>query len=138
MLEQVMRHIRNYFVLPGGIHENTYAIEGGGISLPFLDDGQYFRICGSIFNDGVYQYPASGLIDERFTGTVWVLAVPRSFLDVVGEIEAYEKQTGGASSPYLSESFAGYSYTRVTNSQTGQVATWKEIFRSRLNEWRKL
>ena len=56
MLEQVLMHLKNWFLVPGGIHEGTYTIEDGGITLPFLAKGQYFRICGSVFNDGLHQY----------------------------------------------------------------------------------
>ena len=75
MLEQVLMHLKNWFLVPGGIHEGTYTIEDGGITLPFLANGQYFRICGSVFNDGLHQYPAGDLKTETFDGTVWALAV---------------------------------------------------------------
>ena len=76
MLEQVLMHLKNWFLVPGGIHEGTYTIEDGGITLPFLENGQYFRICGSVFNDGLHQYPVSDLKAETFDGAVWALAVP--------------------------------------------------------------
>lgn len=138
MLDEVMRHLRNYFIVPDGVHNGTYNIEGGEISLPFLSAGQYFKIEGSVFNDGVYRYPASGLIDEVFIGSVWALAVPKSFLQTVQDIETYVEKTGSVPSVYQSESFAGYSYSRAVNTQTGQAVTWKDVFRSRLNQWRKI
>ena len=139
MLEQVLMHLKNWFLVPGGIHEGTYTIEDGGIALPFLANGQYFRICGSVFNDGLHQYPASDLKAETFDGAVWALAVPQAVIDLAAEIEAWETKNGDASvSPYQSESFGGYSYSKSTDSASGGAVTWQSAFRSRLNAWRNL
>ena len=139
MLEQVLMHLKNWFLVPGGIHEGTYTIEDGGITLPFLANGQYFRICGSVFNDGLHQYPASDLKAETFEGSVWALAVPQAVIDLAAEIEAWQKKNGDASvSPYQSESFGGYSYSKATDSASGGAVTWQSAFRSRLNNYRKL
>ena len=139
MLEQVLMHLKNWFLVPGGIHEGTYTIEDGGITLPFLANGQYFRICGSVFNDGLHQYPDSDLKAETFDGTVWALAVPQAVIDLAAEIEAWQKKNGDASvSPYQSESFGGYSYSKATDSATGGAVTWQSAFRSRLDAWRKI
>ena len=139
MLEQILMHLKNWFLVPGGIHEGTYTIEDGGITLPFLANGQYFRICGSVFNDGLHQYPASDLKSETFEGTVWALAVPQAVIDLASEIEAWEKKNGEAASGiYQSESFGGYSYSKATDSVSGGAVTWQTAFRSRLNAWRKL
>ena len=139
MLEQVLMHLKNRFLVPGGIHEGTYTIEDGGIALPFLANGQYFRICGSVFNDGLHQYPATDLKAETFDGTVWALAVPQAVIDLASEIEAWDKKNGEAASGiYQSESFGGYSYSKATDSATGGAVTWQSAFRSRMNAWRKL
>ena len=139
MLEQVLMHLNNWFLVPGGIHEGTYTIEDGGIALPFLANGQYFRICGSVFNDGLHQYPASDLKAEAFEGTVWALAVPQAVIELASEIEAWQEKNGDASvSPYQSESFGGYSYSKATDSASGGAVTWQSAFRSRLNNYRKL
>ena len=139
MLEQVLMHLKNWFLVPGGIHEGTYTIEDGGITLPFLANGQYFRICGSVFNDGLHQYPASDLKVETFDGTVWALAIPQAVIELAAEIEAWQKKNGDASvSPYQAESFGGYSYSKATDSVSGGAVTWQSAFRSRLNAWRKL
>lgn len=139
MLEQVLMHLKNWFLVPGGIHEGTYTIEDGGITLPFLESGQYFRICGSVFNDGLYKYPVSDLKAETFEGTVWALAVPQAVIELAEEIEAWQKKNGDASvSPYQSESFGGYQYSKATDSASGGAVTWQTAFRSRLSAWRKL
>ena len=139
MLEQVLMHLKNWFLVPGGIHEGTYTIEDGGITLPFLANGQYFRICGSVFNDGLHLYPASDLKAETFDGAVWALAVPQAVIDLSTEIESWQTKNGDASvSPYQSESFGGYQYSKATDSASGGAVTWQSAFRSRLSAWRKL
>ena len=139
MLEQVLMHLKNWFLVPGGIHEGTYTIEDGGITLPFLENGQYFRIVGSVFNDGLHQYPANDLKSETFEGNVWALAVPQAVIELAYEIESWQTKNGDASvSPYQSESFGGYQYSKATDSASGGAVTWQSAFRSRLSAWRKL
>ena len=139
MLEQVLMHLKNWFFFFFFIHEGTYTIEDGGITLPFLANGQYFRICGSVFNDGLHQYPAGDLKTETFDGTVWALAVPQAVIDLASEIEAWQKKNGDASvSPYQSESFGGYSYSKATDAETGGAVTWQSAFKQQLSAWRKL
>lgn len=136
MLEKLLRHLRNWFVVPNGIQTGKFTIERGSIALPFLIEGQYFRIVGSILNDGVYQYPATRLRNETFTGAIWPLAIPAEIVELAEEISAWNEKN--AVSPFTSESFGGYSYTKATNGASGLPVTWQDVFRSRLNPWRKL
>lgn len=139
MLEQVLMNIRNWFPVKGGIHSGTFTIKDGGITLPFLADGQYFRIVGSVFNDGLHQYPAIDLTDETFTGSVWALAVPKAVIDLADEIQKWkEKNADALSSPYSSESFGGYSYSKATDAETGGAVTWQSAFKQQLSAWRKI
>ena len=138
MLEQVLMNIRNWFTVKGGIYSGTFTIEDGGITLPFLANGQYFRICGSVFNDGLHQYPEDDLVDETFNGTIWALAIPKAVIDLADEICKWQEKNGEAASGiYQSESFGGYQYSKQTESDGGQVTVWS-VFRKRLNQWRKL
>ena len=138
MLENVLRHLNNWFLVE--IREGTFTVENGSIALPFLQTNQYFRICGSVFNDGLHLYPAVDLTDETFTGTVWALAVPKAVVSLSEDIAAWEEKNGEAvASPYQSESFGGYSYTkRSAGSDSGTLNGWQDAFRGRLNDWRKL
>lgn len=139
MLEQVLTHIHNWFqvdIIPG-----TFAIEDGEIELPFLQEGQYFRICGSVFNDGLHLYsPAMELLqDETFDGAVWALAVPKAVVELADEITTWEKKYAEVSmGPYSSESKADYSYSKAVDAHTGGPVTWQSAFRARLNPYRKL
>lgn len=133
MLEQVLAHLRNWFV--SDIYRGEFTITEGSITLPSLLDGQYFRIIGSTLNDGVYRNgDKADLKDETFRGVVWALAVPPALLRLVERIEEWEKKYAGAeNSPYTSESFGGYSYTK-----NAAASSWQGAFRAELNEWRKI
>lgn len=136
MLTEVCAEIRNYFVKE--IHEGTFEIVGGKIvPLDFLQEGQYFRIVGSVFNDGVHQYPAGGLADEIFEGAVWALAIPPALIALTEKIKTYCQKYESEASPYTSESFGGYTYTKATDGN-GNPASWKKVFSPRLNKWRKI
>ena len=139
MLEQVLMNIRNWFPVKGGIYSGTFTIKDGGITLPFLADGQYFRICGSVFNDGLHQYPATDLVDEEFSGAIWALAIPPAVVDLANEISEWQKKNGEAASGiYQSESFGGYSYSKATDSVSGGAVTWQSAFKKQLSAWRKI
>ena len=138
MLTELLAEIRNYFEVPNGRHFGKFTISGGSIApLDFLQEGQHFRIVGSVFNDGVYQYPTTSLTDEVFEGAVWAMALPPSLIALTAEIDEYNKSDAGKASPYVSESFGGYAYTKATDANGAPIG-WKKAFASRLNRWRKL
>jgi hypothetical protein len=136
MLEQVLLYLNNWFEVAE--YSGEFSVEDGSITLPFLVPGQYFRIIGSVFNDGVHQYSASDLTDETFTGTVWALAVPPAVVSLTEEMSTWQEKNGEkADGPYQSESFAGYTYTKASNGKGGTVTVW-DAFKTRLAAWRKL
>lgn len=136
-MNDLCENLNNYF--EGNVHIGTFTVENGSISLPFLLNGQYFRIIGSVLNDGVYKYPCSGLTDESFRGEVWAMSIPPSLVALLADINKWQAEYGEKSqSPYSSESFAGYSYSKATDSQTGGAVTWQSVFRDRLSRWRKI
>lgn len=124
----------------------TFTISNGEIAVPdgYLQENQYFRIVGSVFNDGVYKYPSNELIDETFDGAVWAMAVPPAAVALFTQIQEWDEkysQNEAANSPFQSESFGGYSYSKGSNSTTGGsniTVSWQDQFKSRLNRWRKL
>ena len=123
--------LRNYFALDPISGEFT--IKDSDITVPGLVRGQYFRIDGSVFNDGVHRYGEISMNgDETFTGTITPMAVPPAFEAVAAEIEEWKQKNAEViNSPYQSESFGGYSYTKGP-------ASWQGVFAKRLNRWRKL
>lgn len=136
MLDEILAEIRNYFAVK--VHSGDFEVIGGKLSpLDFLQNGQYFRIVGSVMNDGVYRYPYSGLTDETFSGEIWALAVPPTLIALAADVEEYEKKAKETVSLYTSESFGGYSYTKATDSN-GSPLSWEKVFAKRLNKWRKI
>lgn len=139
MLDAVIAYLRNDFRVR--MTAGTFAIENGRLDVPELDipDGAYIRIFGSIFNDGVHLYGDDDLTDETFTGNVWLLAIPTELLQLVREIEesvsAANKATAGG--VMKSESFDGYSYTRMTRAD-GSLMDWRDVYHDRLARWRKI
>lgn len=146
MLTELCAELKNYFLRDkeADIHYGEYTISGGSIDLPFLLNGQYFRIVGSVLNDGVYQYPADGLADEEFAGAVWAMAVPPSVVALAADIEEwrnkYESVDSMAMSPFTSETMPNvYSYTKESgSSSSGELTGWQKQFASRLSKWRRL
>lgn len=142
MLEQIMDFIHNYFVLKK--YRGQFKIESGNLVCDFLQDGQYYKIVHSVFNDGVHQYNnSSELHDENFSGEVWAMAVPPTLIALADEIQEWiDKYGEAASSPFNSESFGGYSYTKSSGADTSQNGAnpggWQSVFASRLIHWRKL
>ena len=134
MLETVLMYLNNWFTV--GRYDDTYTVEDGKLTLPLLSNGQYFRIVGSLFNDGVYQYSDTlELTDETFSGSVWALAVPKALLATVDEITTWTAKNGD-NGPYTSESFGGYSYSKATNSK-GVAVGWRDVFSAQLAPWKK-
>ncbi len=144
VLTELCRELHNWF--DSERHTGTFTIENGNITADFLQDGQYYRIMGSVFSDGVHQYPSSELRDETFTGAVWALAIPAPVIKLAAEIEEWREKNemldSSNMSPFVSESFGGYSYSKGSGGRSGSASggavTWKDMFRSRLNAWRKL
>lgn len=144
MLTELCQEIRNWFDRER--YTGTFTITGGNITAPELLPGQFFRIIGSVFNDGVHLYPANDLTDETFTGSIWALAIPTEILKLAEEIAAYkakyENVESAAMSPFVSESFGGYSYSKGSgnSSESSGVSNvlWQSAFKNRLNKWRKL
>lgn len=136
MLYEILKHIKNFFLTDESVQDTFEVVDGTIDSLSFLT-GSYVLIQGSILNDGVYAYPLTNLSTETFKGTITQLAIPKDFLSLVDEIETYVEAQSGKYSPYTSESFGGYSYTKATNS-SGTVGDWSTVFRERLNTWRKI
>ena len=56
---------------------------------------------------------------------------------VINAVAAAGVEAKNAESPYTSESFGDYSYTKATG-ESGAPLTWRDVFASRLNAWRKL
>ena len=145
MLSEVCAYLRNYFY-HGEPTIGKIEIVNGALKEPYgLKANQYFRIVGSMFNDGVYQYPLTTLKDEVFDGTIRGMAVPPDLIALIAEMEAWKADKANAyalNSPYQSESKADYSYTLKSGADgsgknSGASALINQ-FAGRLSRWRKL
>lgn len=147
MLSEICANIKNYFTWEGDKHIGDFAIIDGAITPPLDFPTDYIRIVGSRLNDGVHRVSDDDLVNEgTFHGAVWVMSPPADFLALASEIEAWQAKNGGvnspAMSPFNSESFGGYSYTKSSGSSgTGSSsvgASWQDAFASRLNMYRRI
>ena len=151
-LTDLCEYLKNWFDDGCTVHVGKITIAEGTIqcSCDFssyeveIANGQYFRVAGSIYNDGIHQYPDQEMTDETFEGSVTPLKIPPVVLSMLDEIIAwrgkYEALDSTAMSPYQSESFAGYSYSKAGaggNSGDGSGG-WQSAFKNRLTHWRKI
>ena len=142
ILTEICDYLNNYFW--DKKINGKFTISGGSIDVPALKEGQYFRIVGSIFNDGVHIYPADDLKDEEFAGSIWSMAVPSTVITIASDVADWQTKYGNvdseAMSPFNSESFAGYSYSKSGsgNANSGSNIGWQDVFGGRLNKYRKL
>lgn len=138
-LEDVLSELHNNF--PAASCRAAIRIEDGQLpaSIP-LTEGQWYFLEGSRLNDGLHLHPADDLTDEEeFEGTVTVAAIPRPLLRLAEEIQAWREAyrqgaAKAAASPYQSESFGGYSYSKGDAEGSG----WRKSFAADLNRWRKM
>lgn len=137
MLETVLLHLNNFFEVRGAARYGVVRIVSGRIETDTdvaLLDGQFYRISGSIFNDGLHKHGEAELKDEMFVGTVAPLAIPQAVISLAEEIKAW-----CALNPVTdktSESFGGYSYTRGGGSSSS--GGWQAAFAKRLAPWKKV
>lgn len=144
MIGEICAEIKNYFTYEGDIYIDDYAISDGQISPVVEFPTDYIRIVGSRLNDGVHQVSTMSLSDEEFHGAIWVMSPTADFLALVEEIEAWEEKNGGVDSvnmsPFTSESFGGYSYSKASGGSSAgasTVPTWKSTYATRLNRYRR-
>ena len=139
--------MHNYFADNQPKFRKSFTISNGmlvGAESLGLQVGQYYRIIDSVFNDGVHQYtgePDRDLENEVFFGSVWLMAIPKEFIKLSKDIAEWQKKYNDVSvSPLASESLAptSYSYSLNTGAGSGAVATWQNVFASKLTKWRKM
>jgi len=147
MLSEICAEIKNYFVYENDKHIGDWTIKDG-IIIPSIDfPTDYIRIVGSRLNDGVHKLSDENdtLNDESFHGAIWVMSPPNHFLALVEEIKSWQEKNGMASSinmsPFQSESFGGYSYSKAAGSGASggsSVPTWQSQYASRLKLYRRI
>lgn len=143
---EVCNYLKNWFDRNQPKYFGNVSIINGALSETYdLKVGQYFRIVGSTLNDGVYQYPITTLTDETFDGAIWGMALPKPFIALLDDIETwktkYASADSAAMSPFNSESFGGYSYSKSSgagDTNKDKSGTWQGVFGARLAPYRKM
>ena len=152
MLTELCQELKNWFDRGQPKWFGVFTIgESGsikrGTEVISVQNDQYFRIVGSVFNDGVHKYPDDSLLEETFEGAIWAMAIPPQVIQLAEDIKAWHDKYGNidsaAMSPYNSESFAGYSYSKsgggsAAGLASGGAGTWQGVFASRMKLWRKI
>ena len=133
-LERLLRQLNNDFA--EAVYRGTVRVCDGTLVQPVPKAGWYYRLCGSPADDGVYLCTASGALhDGEFSGAVYMLAIPPEVRQLAEDIEAWCAEH--ENTDYQSESFGGYTYTRFAGAD-GTPLRWQQVFRARMNPWRKL
>lgn len=121
MLTEICQYLHNYFEYEK--HFGLISIIGDVVFCDGeeieMDEGQYFALFREKFAIGVYQY-GDELTDKTFMGSVWLMDIPDAILKANQWAEQWMEKNGGvdsaANSPFQSESFGGYSYSKGNNS----------------------
>lgn len=149
MIGEICAEIKNYFTYEEDKHINDWVISNGQVS-PSLDfPTDYIRIVGSRLNDGVHKRGENGfnLVDESFHGGIWIMSPSADFLELVEEIKSWQDANGKIDSanmsPFQSESFGGYSYSKGSNyransGNSAPVVTWQSQYANRLSIYRRI
>ncbi len=139
-IKEICDYIHNYFVKE--YIEGEFTIAEGSLVNVDIALNQYYKIEGSVFNDGIYQRGNDVLTDETFKGAIILMAVPKDVIDVLNDVtEWQEKNANVINSPYQSESFGGYSYSKGTSAKkdgTQGSYSWRDVFGDRLKAYRKI
>jgi hypothetical protein len=65
------------------------------------------------------------------------MAVPKAVIELANDIEKWVNDYSNVNSPYQSESFGGYSYSKASGTNGGAI-TWQDAFSKRLNMYRRI
>lgn len=144
MLSEICRELKNWFDRDQPHFYGTFEIKNNHIAdtefESVIKPNQYFRIYGSVFNDGVWKNDESlQLTNEIFNGEISLMAIPAEVIDLETEIKNWLTTNADAlNSVYASESFGGYSYSKASGNSGKPVSSWQDAFASKLNLWRKI
>ena len=154
MITKICRECRNFFAIdrttgaPFGVETGDFSLVGNKVTVnnKYLA-GQYIAIQGSLLNDGVYQVlgyaddtitlAGDTLTEEEWVGTVYILRIPKDFLQEVDRVKAFVASDAGQASNITSASFGIQSVSYGVNG-SGAKAGWKDVFRNDLNKYRRM
>ena len=141
MIEQVMDKINNHFVK--SLEVKNFEIVSDGITGDFNEtyfNGMYVLIKNSYLNDGVYKIIEVDsnkiTVDETLQAELsddniflYALAPPKTFIDIVNNIETYDNSTnGGIKSKRIQDMDITYTDDN----------SWYSVFKSKLKQYRRV
>lgn len=137
-VQDVMAETRNYF--QWGALDDTWTMKNEKLTgCDLLLPGDWVALCGSRYNSGVWQVSEvtsfPGAQDETWTGRIWLLAPPQSFLEMCEEISDWCEQHPDAT--LRRESFGSYSMERAVG-YNGLPMGWRDVFRADLVPYRRV
>ena len=148
MLTEICGYLHNWFCEDEDIVVGTIVVGDSEITVPYgvIQPGQYIRIVGSVFNDGVWKYGEAEFTPEEYEGALYLMKVPKKVIDIAQEMSEWQSKYGGVNSksmsPFNSESFAGYSYSKSAGGGFGEGQADPNsvfsVYGARLAQWRKL
>lgn len=146
MLTEICQNIRNYFTADSDKKLGQYRVSDGALVPPVsFQEGQYYRIVGSVFNDGVHRSDDILKDEDEFDGAVWLMRIPKELVDLSEEMESWIEKYGGIESPnmspYSSESFGGYTYSKAqgyASTGGGMLNNVFAVYDARLAPYRKI
>jgi hypothetical protein len=149
MITEICLYLRNWFDWNQPKYFGKFKIENGILTSyndeMLIQDNQFYRIVGSVFNDQVHRHGEESLHDEVFEGAVWLMAIPQDVISLAVEIDEWQKKYGALDSqnmsPYQSESFGGYSYSKSgggSGNSDSSVGTWQAVYADRLKRYKKI
>ncbi len=136
----VMREVNNTF--PAVCLEEEWRIRDGCLTpASLLLEGDWLAIRCGARADGIHSVGAGGLLDdggladEDFSGEVWLLSPPATFLALCGEIADWAARN--SPDTVESERFGEYSQKRMVGRR-GCPVDWPDMFRLRLMPYRRM
>lgn len=147
MLEAVLESLNNWFDRDGlgrfhHVERGELSVEGGSLlgAGGWLKPGQWFRIEGSAFNDGLHRHPATDLADEAFEGAAYALHVPPAVVELSERVAEWEEANGEASrGVYVSQSVPTASVTmRDGMAASDGRSGWETVFSGEMRRFRKV
>ena len=146
MLTEICQYLKNWFNRGQKQLFGEFTIQDNQLNISDIQTGQYYRIVGSVFNDGVHKKGSETLINETFNGSIWLMAVPQDVVALANEIADWQSKYGTTESenmsPFQSESFGGYSYSKSSggsaSATSSSVPTWQAVYADQLRRYKKL
>ena len=90
-------------------------------------------------NDGVYRFDGcGGFLGETWGGSIWAMSVPPAVVAVADRIKEYMDSDAAKPTPFVSESFGGYSYSKGQNAAGAANNSWQAVFADELRKWRRI